>query len=72
MTFFEIYNKLPDVKQKRAFRKKIIEATKIEPGSFYTWLNRKHVSALAQSVIAATLNIPQSELFPEKTESINV
>lgn len=71
MTFFEYYKNLPDIKHKRAFRKKVIEATKIEPGTFYTWINRKGVSALAQTIIAEIMAIPQQELFPEN-EEINV
>ena len=70
MTFFEYYKNLPSIKHKRAFRKKISEATEIEPGTFYTWYNRGNVSALAQKVIAKLLQLPQSELFPE--EEINI
>lgn len=66
MTFFDYYKNLPNIKQKRAFRKQIIEACKIEPGTFYTWINRQSVSALAQSVIADIIGLPQTELFPEE------
>lgn len=68
MTFFNYYKNLPSIKQKRAFRKRIIEACKIEPGTFYTWINRRTVSALAQTIIAEIIDKPQSELFPEKYE----
>lgn len=65
MNFFEYYQSLPDLKTKRQFRKKIIEACKIEHSTFYTWIHRKIVPALAQSVISKIMNKPISELFPE-------
>jgi len=69
MTFFEYYKSLPGIRQKRAVRKKIIKATMIEPGSFYTWLNRRKIPTLAQSIISDVLNLPQGELFPENEEA---
>ena len=71
MTFFEYYKSLPNIKQKRAFRKQIIEACKIEPGTFYTWINRGRISYLAQTIIAEILQMEQTELFPEIEISIN-
>jgi len=70
MTFREYYKNLKDVKQKRAFRKKIMDATKTEPGTFYTWINRNNASELAKKVIAELLKKEQKELFPEKENEL--
>jgi hypothetical protein len=70
MTFFDYYKNLPDLRHKRVFRKNIIEACKIEPGTFYTWLNRGTVSLLAQSIITEIIGLPQDELFPRNEETL--
>ena len=64
MTFTEIYKAIPDIAKKREFRKKIIDVTLIEPGTFYTWINRKRVSPLAQEKISELLGKRVEELFP--------
>ena len=69
MTFYEIYKRIESVEKKRAFRKKIINACMIEPGSFYTWITRKKVSPLAQLKIAEVLEKPIDELFPTEKEN---
>ena len=63
MKFKEYYNSLPNLEEKKAVRKSIINACKIEPTTFYTWLSRERVPLLAQEKISEILNIPQSELF---------
>ena len=59
------YQSLPNLKTKRQFRKKIIDACKIEHSTFYTWIYRKIIPALAQNVISEIMHKPTSELFPE-------
>ena len=71
MNFFEYYKKLQGRTEKRHFRKKVIYACKIEHGTFYSWLAKKKVPALAQTVIADLMQKPQNELFPtEEIDSI--
>ena len=65
MTFIDYYQNLPDLKSKRQFRKKIIEVCRIEHSTFYTWIYRKIIPALAQKTIAEIMDKPQTELFPE-------
>jgi len=65
MNFFDYYQTLPNLKTKRDFRKKIINACKIEHSTFYSWVYRKIIPALAQNVISEIMDKPISELFPE-------
>ena len=65
MTFFDYYRNISDKGQKRAFRKRIIDVCKIEHATFYSWMHRNKVPALAQSVIAEIMQKPQNELFPK-------
>jgi len=72
MTFYEYYRQIEGVAQKRAFRKQIVLATEIEPGTFYTWLQRKTVPKVAQSIISKIMNKAKEELFPKvKIEEMN-
>lgn len=66
MTFKAHYQAIKGIKNKRHFRQRIIEACKIQPASFYTWLRRNTVPALEQSIISELLGIPQNELFPNQ------
>jgi len=68
MNFFEYYRNISGLQNKRNFRKKIMEKAQIEHSTFYTWLQRKKIPALEQSVISELLNIPVTELFPKPTE----
>jgi len=65
MTFTEHYQKLPNIKAKRKFRKSIIEICKIEHSTFYTWLHRGIFPPLAQKVISEFMQKGVTELFPE-------
>ncbi len=67
MTFFQYYKELEGLVSKRNFRKEIINRTKIEPGTFYTWLQRKKIPLLAQGVISEYMKTSQTELFPENS-----
>jgi hypothetical protein len=71
MDFYDYYKSLTDLQRKRILRKTIIEQCRIEPTSFYSWLQRRKVPKLPQTIIAEILQKPLSELFPE-TEQIEI
>jgi len=65
MDFYDYYKSLTDLQRKRILRKTIIERCKIEPTTFYSWMQRRKTPKLAQTVIAEILQTPVTELFPE-------
>ena len=70
MDFYAHYFSISDNFLKREFRNKIIEECKIQHSTYYSWLSRKKVPALAQQVISDLLQIPQLELFPEEKKEV--
>lgn len=70
MNFKELYQTIPDKREKRKIRNKIIESTKVQHSTFYSWLFRNKIPLLAQEKIAEIMCKPQIELFPidEETE----
>ena len=65
MNFYTHYNNIATKAEKRKLRNEIIQECEIQHSTFYSWLSRKKIPALAQKVICKMMNIPQSELFPE-------
>ena len=65
MNFYTHYNSITTKVEKRKLRNKIINECEIQHSTFYSWLSRKKIPALAQKVICEIMNIPQSKLFPE-------
>lgn len=66
MTFYEYYYSFTDNIKKRNFRKQVINACKIEPTTFYSWLARKIIPPLAQEKISEIIGLNQKDLFPEE------
>ena len=55
MEFITYYQNISVKAEKRKLRNKIIEACKIQHSTFYSWLARKKIPLLAQTVIAFLL-----------------
>ena len=66
-----MYKAISDKLEKRNLRRQITEACKVETPTFYAWLLRGKIPFLAQKEISNILQLPQSELFPEKVRETN-
>jgi len=52
---------------KRELRKQIVDACKIEPPTFYSWLQRKEIPELPLSVVLNTM-----QTFKEQKEPVKI
>ena len=62
-SFYEIFEALP-LRERQAFRKRMIKACMIEPPTWYSWMRRKVIPKPAQKLISLEMNKPIEELFP--------
>lgn len=65
MDFKLFYQNLPDKLEKRKIRNNIISTCRIQHSTFYSWLYRQKIPALAQEKISEILGKPIEDLFPE-------
>ena len=71
MDFFNFYQNIPNKTEKRKLRNKIVDVCSIQQSTFYYWLSKRSVPALAKQKICELLNLPEEELFPiEENENL--
>ena len=64
--FFELYEALPS-RERQLLRKRLIKSCRIEPPTWYSWMNRRIIPKPSQKLISIEMDIPIDELFPNAT-----